>query len=132
MSSKSSLVFRRAMSFWRNSWLKSSCRNIPVTSNFLEIEEQNCNRGTNVCLRKDKRSLLSIVEVPPIVDSQVHRKFRGLLNLTRPVLQTMSSGEEHVSSDLQQERKVLETLCLKSYPPRLLHIGCTRYPSSLL
>ena len=55
-------------------------------------------------------SLLGVFEVPPIVDSQVHRKFRGLLNLSRPVLQTMSSGEEHVSSDLQRERKVFGNL----------------------
>ena len=66
----------------------------------LEVGVPNYHRGTNVCLRKDKRSLLGVSEVPPIVDSQVHRKLRGLLNLTRPVLQTMSSGEENVSSDL--------------------------------
>ena len=59
------------------------------------------------------RSLLRVFEVPPIVDSQVDRKLRGLLNLSCPVLQTMSSGEEHVSSDLQRDRKVFETLELR-------------------
>ena len=51
--------------------------------------------------KKDKMSLLGVFGVPPIVHSQVHSKLRGLLNLTTsPALQTMSSGEEHVSSDL--------------------------------
>ena len=59
--------------------------------------------------KKDKMSLLGVFGVPPIVHSQVHSKLRGLLNLTGPVHQTMSSSEELVSSNLKKERKVFLT-----------------------
>ena len=78
----------------------------PCHFELSEIEEQIITKVKT----SDKISLLGVFEVPPIVDSQVDRKLRGLLNLTRPVLQTMSSGEEHVSSDLQRERKLFQNL----------------------
>ena len=53
-----------------------------------------------------QKSLLGIFEVVLVVHPKEESQLRRLLNLTIIVFQAMGGGEEHISSDLQEQDKV--------------------------
>ena len=53
-----------------------------------------------------QKFLLGIFEVVLVVDPKEESQLRGFLNFLIIVFQAMGGGEEHISSDLQEQDKV--------------------------
>ena len=53
-----------------------------------------------------QKSLLGIFEVVLVVHPKEESQLRGFLSLAIVVFQAMGGGEEHISSDLQEQDKV--------------------------